>query len=134
MESKVIDLSEVQTEHIDDLLETYDAEFIGEVQSGDVNIGIVVNGELVAGAVASLTTFNILYVSTTYVNEAFRGRGLGRQLMEAVEDRGRALGAQYIRLDTFDWQGVKFYRALGFEEVGSYEADGFSEHFFLKRL
>ena len=41
-----------------------------------------------------------------------------------------------IRLDTFDWQGQDFYRALGYETVGQYEnaEDGFSEYFFLKRL
>ncbi|MCL1900606.1 MAG: GNAT family N-acetyltransferase [Promicromonosporaceae bacterium] len=131
---QIIDISDTQAEDLDALLESYDADFIGDVPSGDVNIGLVVDGELVAGAVASLTSFSILYVSTIYVNEAFRGFGLGRKLMDAVEERARAIGARFLRLDTFDWQGVEFYRALGFEEVGSYDADGFSEHFFLKRL
>lgn len=39
-----------------------------------------------------------------------------------------------IRLDTFDFQGREFYRALGYEEIGHYEnaLDSFSESFFLK--
>lgn len=39
-----------------------------------------------------------------------------------------------IRVDTFDWQGRDFYETVGFEEVGRYEAEGFSEHFYLKRI
>lgn len=41
-----------------------------------------------------------------------------------------------IRIDTFDWQGRDFYTSLGYEQVGKYnsEIDGFSEHFFLKRI
>lgn len=134
MDTKLIDLSEAQSSDIDDLLESYDAAFLGEVPSGDVNIGLMYEGELVAGAVASMTSFMILYVSTLYVEEAFRGRGLGRKLLEAIEERARELDAKYIRLDTFDWQGVDFYRAVGYEQVGTYDGDGFSEFFFLKRL
>lgn len=61
---------------------------------------------------------------------------IGTLLMKEVERRAEKLGANMIRLDTFNWQGRDFYRSLGYEEVGSYEnnIDGFSEHFFLKRL
>ena len=59
-----------------------------------------------------------------------------KALMAELEQRARAMGANMIRLDTFDWQGKAFYEALGYEIVGSYEnrQDGFSEYFFLKRL
>lgn len=56
--------------------------------------------------------------------------------MNEVERRAKLLGANMIRLDTFNWQGRDFYRSLGYEEVGFYEnvEDGFTEHFFLKRI
>ena len=56
--------------------------------------------------------------------------------MTALEHRAKALGANMIRLDTFDWQGKSFYESLGYEIVGKYEnaEDGFTEYFFLKRL
>jgi len=134
MHLETIDLTDEQAGHVDDLLEADDDAHLGERPSGDVNVGLVADGELVAGAVACLTAFKILYVSTVFVDENHRRQGLGRRLMEAVEERATGLGATLVRLDTFDWQGVEFYRALGYEEVGSYAADGFSEHFFLKRL
>ena len=56
--------------------------------------------------------------------------------MREMEKRAKALGANMIRLDTFDWQGKEFYEALGYQQVGHYtnEEDGFSEYFFLKRI
>ena len=92
--------------------------------------------KLIAGVDACMTAFKILYVSTVFVDEDYRNNKIGTLLMKEVENRARTLGANMIRLDTFNWQGRSFYHSLGYEEVGSYEnkVDGFSEHFFLKRL
>ena len=48
-----------------------------------------------------------------------------------MEHRAKKLGANRIRLDTFDWQGYEFYKSLGYEEVGQYycEEDHFHEYF-----
>ena len=82
------------------------------------------------------TAFKILYVSTVFVSEEYRGKGVGKSLICEMENRAKKLGANVIRLDTFSWQGRDFYRALGYEEVGHYanEEDGYEEHFFLKRI
>ena len=83
-----------------------------------------------------MTAFNILYVSTVFVAENYRRQGLGRLLMVEMEARARALKAKTIRLDTFDWQGYEFYKALGYQEAGSYhhKEDSYSEYFFVKFL
>ena len=93
-------------------------------------------GQLIAGLDACMTAYKILYVSTVFVEAAFRRHGYGKKLMTALEHRAKALGANMIRLDTFDWQGKSFYESLGYEIVGKYEnaEDGFTEYFFLKRL
>lgn len=56
--------------------------------------------------------------------------------MAETEARAKELGADTVRVDTFDWQGKEFYEALGYRTVGSYEntEDGYSEYFFLKRI
>ena len=83
-----------------------------------------------------MTGFRILYVSTVFVDEDYRKNKIGTLLMNEIEKRAKLMGANMIRLDTFNWQGRDFYRSIGYEEVGSYDnkVDGFSEHFFLKRL
>lgn len=129
-------LNDAQIEALEQMLEDFDAAHTGPCPTGRVSLGFFEGGRMVAGVDACMTSFHILYVSTLFVAAEYRGRGLGRRLMEAVEQKARELGAGVIRLDTFDWQGRDFYKAIGYETAGQYEnaADGFSEYFFLKRL
>ena len=131
-----ISLNDSQIEALEQKLEAFDQTHIGYRNTGRVSLGLFEDGQMVAGVDACMTAFHILYVSTLFVEEKHRRRGLGRQLMAAVEHRARELGADMIRLDTFDWQGKAFYEAIGYELICAYEntADGFSEYFFLKRL
>lgn len=136
MKIEVINLNDEQVGDIESRLEKYDENHITYKVSGGISVGIMADGILIAGADGCMTAFRILYVSTVFVDEQYRGMGIGRRLMEAVEEKAAALGANMIRLDTFDWQGAKFYEKLGYERVGHYtnEIDGFSEYFYLKRL
>ena len=132
----LIDLNEEQVEDIEERLEDFDESYITYNMDGEIRIGIEDNGELVAGLDACITNFKILYVSTVFVDEEYRRKGLGARLMREMEKRAAAMGVNMIRLDTYDWQGKEFYETLGYECVGHYEnrEDGFSEYFYLKRL
>ncbi len=132
----LIDLNEEQVGDIEERLEDFDESFITYKMDGEIRIGIEDNGELVAGLDACITNFKILYVSTVFVDEEYRRKGLGARLMREMEKRAAAMGVNMIRLDTYDWQGKEFYETLGYECVGHYEnkEDGFSEYFYLKRL
>ena len=132
----ITELSGEQLSDIEGRLEEYDEQHIRYRMSGRIRLGIEEDGRLVAGLDACMTAFRILYVSTVFVDEDFRGKGYGKRLMLEMEKRARAMGATVIRLDTFDWQGKEFYEALGYEKAGSYRNDdeGYAEYFFLKRL
>jgi len=136
MENKLIDLSPEQIEVIENKLEAFDENYTKPSAQGRISIGIERDGRLIAGLDAQMTTFNILYLSELFVEADFRGRGLGRKLMEEMEKRAKEMGANTIRLDTFDWQGAQFYPKLDYVQVGFYEneLDGYSEHFFVKRI
>ena len=134
---KIIDLKEKQVEDIESRLEAYDEKYTKHDLDGVVQIGIVnEQDQLIGGLDACITSFNILYVSTLFVDEKYRRKGYGRQMIEEMERRAKKMGVNTIRLDTFDWQGKDFYLALGYEIVGHYEnkEDGYSEYFFLKRI
>ena len=135
-EIEIVDLNEEQSEHLDNMLDEYDYSFIKFKLDGDVEIGIMDEGHLVAGLLATMTVYRIMYVSSVFVKEEYRRKGLGTLLMREMEKRAKDLGANMIRLDTFEWQGKGFYEALGYEQVGQYtnKEDGFSEYFFLKRI
>ncbi len=133
---KIVELTEEQAEDIENKLDEYDEKYIGKKMEGQIRIGMEENGEIFAGLSACMTAYRILYVSTVFVEESYRGKGYGKKLILEMEKRAKIMGADTIRLDTFNWQGREFYEALGYELVGSYanEEDGYSEYFFLKRI
>lgn len=135
-EEKLIDLTEEQSEYINEQLHLYDKEHIKYRLDGGVQIGIEKDGELIGGLNAYMTAFHILYVDTLFVAESYRRQGIGRKLVSEMEKRAKNLGVNMIRLDTFDWQGYEFYKRLGYEEVGHYynNEDNFHEYFFVKRI
>ena len=132
----IIDLNDEQVEDIEERLEDFDESYITYKMDGEIHIGIEDDGKLVAGLNAYITNFKILYVSTVFVDEEYRRKGLGARLMREMEKRAAAMGVNMIRLDTYDWQGKEFYETLGYECVGHYDnkEDGFSEYFYLKKL
>ena len=136
MEIKILDINDDQIQEIENNLEEYDLKYISFKMEGNIQIGARIGEKLVGGINACMTAFRILYVSTLYVDEAYRNQGIGRLLVKEMEKRAQQIGANMIRLDTFDWQGKEFYERLGYEQVGHYknEIDGFSEYFFLKRI
>lgn len=90
------------------------------VQSHNTQIVLSIRDEsdsIVAGVTAS-TAYGWLLIKTLWVQEDKRGGGLGRQLMEAVENRGRELGCHGAWLDTSDPDARSFYEARGFETFG----------------
>lgn len=132
----LIDLTDEQAEYINEQLSMYDSDYIKYRLNGGVQLGIEIDGILVGGLNAYMSAFHILYVDTVFVAEPYRKQGIGKKLIYEMEQRAKKLGANMIRLDTFDWQGYEFYKSLGYEEVGHYycEEDKFHEYFFIKRI
>jgi L-amino acid N-acyltransferase YncA len=61
-----------------------------------------------------------------YVERDWRGRGVGRRLLEALITRARELGYHKLVLAAFPWNaaGMRAYRRAGFREVGIYREQG----------
>ncbi len=57
-----------------------------------------------------------------WVRPAFRGRGIGRSLAEALLAAAREERYRVARLDTLDWmrEARALYRSLGFREIPAY--------------
>jgi L-amino acid N-acyltransferase YncA len=61
-----------------------------------------------------------------YVERSWRGRGVGRRLLEALIARARTLGYHKLVLSAFPFNpaGMQAYRRAGFREVGIYREQG----------
>lgn len=58
-----------------------------------------------------------VYVQDLYVAPSARGRGLGRELIQAVRERAAEWGGRYVKLTVYDRNpaALAFYNSIGFE-------------------
>jgi GNAT superfamily N-acetyltransferase len=75
-------------------------------------------------------------IKRMWLAEAARGLGLGRRLLETLEQRAAAAGARTVRLETSDLlvEAVALYRSAGYREVPAFNDEPFAHHWFEKRL
>lgn len=74
-------------------------------------------GQLVGGLTAA-TYWECLSIDDLWVDESFRGQGLGRELMQIAEEEALRRGIVFAFLTTFSFQARGFYEKLGFQVVG----------------
>ncbi|MDB5846669.1 MAG: family N-acetyltransferase [Rhodoferax sp.] len=98
----------------------------------------LVDGEL-AGCCALRPLEDVDYPNASemkrlYVRKAFRGFGLGRQLVEAALDAARAAGYHCVLLDTLDDMEAAraLYEDLGFEGIAPYYHNPIAGAHYLK--
>jgi ribosomal protein S18 acetylase RimI-like enzyme len=86
---------------------------------GDFLIGFV-DGELVAMGGLFRHSRDEAEIRRMRVHPDFQRQGLGRLLLERLEERARALGCKTIRLDTTGQQTAarRLYESAGYRETG----------------
>ncbi|MFF1413607.1 GNAT family N-acetyltransferase [Streptomyces sp. NPDC058289] len=75
-------------------------------------------------------------LTRVYVDPRARGTGGGAALLRVLEDAGRALGAERVRLDTRSdlVEARALYARHGYAEIPAYSSGPYAEHWFEKRL
>ena len=76
-------------------------------------------GELLGGCVGRTEDlWQWLTIDTMWVSPEHRGTGLGRRLLESVEEQARARGCRWAKLNTWEFQAPDFYARCGYEVYG----------------
>lgn len=96
-------------------------------------------GVLVGYVVSCLESSDELHVHSIAVVDWFRGRGVGRKLMEETIRVARARGIKRVRLEvkTENTAAITLYEKLGFERknvLRNYYADGSDAYLYLLNL
>ena len=92
---------------------------------GGAFLVIYEDGKPVAGGGVKRDEDGIAEIKRMYVAPGARGRGLGRQLLEALEEEARSLGYARIRLDTGARQpeARAMYERAGYHAVDDYNGN-----------
>ena len=79
---------------------------------------------------------NSAYVKRMWVSSTARGLGLGRRLLNELEERARSLGYAKIRLETEKslTEAQQLYRSSGYREVPRFNDELYAHHWFEKPL
>ncbi len=75
-------------------------------------------GVIIAGIIAVMYCWGMLYVDVLAVDQKYHKKGLGSKLLSYVEDAAKKLGATLAHLDSFDFQAKDFYLKHGYEVFG----------------
>ena len=94
------------------------------------------NGNIIAGCVAKMYCWNVLYIDILWVDEHYRKQGLGSVLLKAVEQTAEEKGCYLVHLDTFDFQAKEFYEKYGYTLFGTLEdcPEGHCRYYLKKQL
>lgn len=93
------------------------------VGRGERTLLVAEDGEGIAGTVQLITDMpenqpHRADVAKLLVHRRARGAGIGRRLMEAVEDAARGQGRRVLVLDTASSTAERLYERLGWQRVG----------------
>ena len=115
-------------------LRAYNRTFVPDTE--DLSLTAVdEDGQIIGGCDAfrmgALAMLDVLWVA-----EERRGVGLGRRILEALEERARRRGAERLELNTFGFQAPGFYEKLGYRRFGAIEpaVGGYGHYFYVKDL
>ncbi|MFI2347609.1 GNAT family N-acetyltransferase [Streptomyces sp. NPDC019443] len=75
-------------------------------------------------------------IKRMWVSASARGLGVGRRLLEELEQHARRRGAHLVRLETNKTLGeaIHLYRSAGYVEVAPFNDEPYAHHWFEKRL
>ena len=75
-------------------------------------------------------------IKRVWVDDAARGLGVGRRLLDELEAQASARGARTVRLDTNRAlvEAIAMYRSAGYREIPAFNAEPYAHHWFEKRL
>ena len=109
---------------------------VGDARFKEFAVFAADESESIVGGLLGFVHWNGCFISTFWVDEPVRRKGIGRALLAEAERFAVQNGCQHIHLDTFDFQARGFYEKNGFHVFGTIEnyPIGHERYYLIKRL
>ncbi len=136
LEFKINDKPSAQDrEYLDDKITEFNFQTTGYYDGKLMSITVERAGEVIAG-LYGWTWGGCSEIEFLWVQEQFRGQGLGKRVLEAAEEEARRRGCLHVVLDTHSFQAPGFYLKCGYEIIGTVENHprGYEKFYLLKKL
>jgi GNAT superfamily N-acetyltransferase len=103
---------------------------------GTFLVGFDTEGHPVCGGGVKQLDDRACEIKRMYVVPDVRGRGVGRELLTALENAARELGYRMVRLDTGPRQASaeRMYREAGYDPIGNFNGNPIASFFGEKLL
>ncbi len=75
---------------------------------------VLSNSSEILGVVNAFTAFAEVYIQDMWISKPFRGKGYGKQLLQALENQFKGKGFNNMNLVTSAFQAPEFYKKCGF--------------------
>jgi ribosomal protein S18 acetylase RimI-like enzyme len=102
-------------------LQNFNAAFIGFDNPQKLAVTVRDGAQKIVAGLLAQTNWNWMYIGWLWVDEKYRRRGIGKQLMSDAEREAKRLGCDHTHLTTLDFQAQEFYETLGYEVFAALE-------------
>ncbi len=85
-------------------------------QKDRINWLVYEESELLVGVLTADVLWDWIYIDELWVDKNYRGRGIGKELMDKAEQYALSQGMTGLWLWTQSWQAAEFYDQLGYKE------------------
>ena len=106
---------------INDAIDAWNMDVTGDHAYRPVAIFLRDQEGAIRGGVTGDLWGTWLHVVGLWVDEPFRGRGFGRDLLLAAEEEAREAGARHAFLETHTFQAPGLYQSLGYRVIAELE-------------
>lgn len=118
---KIDKCTEKEKSHIIEKLISYNLSKVEATQNElfvDLSYKIESQGKIIAGIIARMYCWNVVYIDSLWVDDLYRNQHIGTRMLQQVESVSKKMGAYLIHLDTFDFQARDFYEKHGYTVFG----------------
>jgi GNAT superfamily N-acetyltransferase len=117
-------------------LRAFNVARIGDPLEEAVRIFLRDDERRIVGGLLGHIRWRWLYVAKLWVDDAHRGEGWGRELLQAAELQAFVRGCIGSYLDTFEYQARPFYEKLGYSVFGTLEGypPGYRQYHLVKHF